>query len=52
MVKGSANILGGMLGEGIMKRYYTAPSLRKAGTLSAVTAQQGSSNFKEETAAG
>ena len=31
-----------------MKKSYEAPTLRKAGMLSAVTAQQGSSNFKEE----
>ena len=31
-----------------MKKEYEAPSLRKAGTLSAVTAQQAQSNFKEE----
>ena len=30
-----------------MKKTYESPSLRKAGTLSAVTAQQGQSNFKE-----
>ena len=35
-----------------MKKAYEAPRLRKAGTLSAVTAQQGSSNFKEEVSAG
>jgi hypothetical protein len=31
----------------LVKRYYTAPELRKAGTLSATTAQQGPSNFKQ-----